>query len=313
MTVLSALPAEVTIDMICEEGLKKAGYTSGTAQFTALLTRAEESWLEEVKNDIFSLVKNPKYLQKTGVVSITANKARNSFPADFSTPISVTLLSSTVTGTAQAGGASTVTLASSDTNDADYMEGKEIVITGGTGLNQIRQIISYDANTKIATVDQAWATNPSTDSTYMIAESYDKLTEDGVWNRDGVENIRTLGKPHTYYPEGEKASGQTIANYTGGFVVYPTPDDTYTYAVRVRYYVDLTKITLDTTTDITLGVLYRRWRNVFVQGIFVKALQNQDDSRYAAEYGVYDKLLKSVQTRETYGVDMNDMRMRVVD
>ena len=306
-----SLPTDPTLATLAAEAIQKAGYSSGTSQYTALLTRAQTYWAEEVKNDIFGLVKNPKFLQKTGVVPLTAFKAKYSFPSDFSTPISATLVSGTVSGTAQAGAASTITLASTDSMSAADAEGKEIVITGGTGPNQIRQIIDYNATTKVATVDQAWGTNPSSDSTYFIVDSYDKLQEEPVWNYDAAASIPSTGYPFSYYPEGEKASSQTAANYTGGFIVSPTPDTTYSYAVKIRYYIDMMKVDLDTATDPTITVLYRRWRNVWIQGLFVKALQNQDDNRYAGEFQVYDRLLKSVQAKETYGVDMNDLRMRV--
>ena len=306
-----ALPTDPTISTIASEALQKAGYNTTTSQYTAKLTRATTYWAEEVKNDIFSLMKNPKYLQKTAVVTLTANKSKYQFPTDFSTPISVTLLSGTKTGTAQAGAASTITLAAADANTAGDVEGKEIVITGGTGPNQVRQVIDYDATTKIATVDQAWATNPASGSTYLIVDGYDELREEPIWGHDSNTAIPELGYPYSYYPEGEKASSQTAATYTGGFIVAPTPDTNYTYVVKVRYYMDMMKVDLDTSVDPTITVLYRRWRNVWLQGIYCKALQDMDDNRYGSEFGVYDKLLKSVQARETYGVDLNDMRMRV--
>lgn len=308
-----ALPTDPTITTIASEALQKAGYNTTTSQYTAKLTRATTYWAEEVKNDIFGLVKNPKYLQKTAIITLTANKSKYQFPTDFSTPISVTLLAGTKTGTAQAGAASTITLAAADANTAGDVEGKEIVITGGTGPNQVRQIIDYDATTKVATVDQAWVTNPASGSTYMIADEYNELLENPVWGYDANTAIPELGYPYNYYPEGEKASSQTAANYTGGFIVAPTPDTNYTYAVKIRYYMDMMKVDLDTATDPTITILYRRWRNVWLQGIFVKALQDMDDNRYAGEFQVYDRLLKNAQARETYGVDLNDLRMRVVD
>lgn len=305
-----SLPTDPTITTIASEALQKAGYSTGTAQYTSKLSRATGSWAEEIKNDIFSLVNNPKYLQKTAAIALTANQARYQFPSDFSSPISVTLLASSTAGVVQAGGSNTITLAASDNNTEAYMEGKEIVTTNGS-TSQIRQIVSFDTSTKVATVDQAWSTNPVALDLYMIVEAYDTLREMPIWEHDANYQLSTVGYPSVYYPEGEKASGQTAATYSGGFIISQTPDATFNYAIKVRYYMDVMKVDLDTATDPTITVLYRRWRNVFLQGLYAKALQDQDDNRYASEFSVYDRLLKQIQARETYGVDLNDMRMRV--
>ena len=72
-------------------------------------------------------------------------------------------------GTAQAGGASSITLdatGSSATNDLYNYQA--ITIRSGTGAGQSRQITDYDGTTKVVTVNLAWTTQPSTDSNYII-------------------------------------------------------------------------------------------------------------------------------------------------
>jgi lysophospholipase L1-like esterase len=75
-------------------------------------------------------------------------------------------------GTAQAGAASTITLASgaSGTNNAYSSANRNnwIWITGGTGAGQVRRITGYVGATKVATVDVAWVTTPDSTSTYEI-------------------------------------------------------------------------------------------------------------------------------------------------
>lgn len=71
-------------------------------------------------------------------------------------------------GTAQAGGATTVTLAAGDTQADDYYNTMIIKITGGTGSGQERTISDYVNATKVATVSSAWTTNPDNTSTYTI-------------------------------------------------------------------------------------------------------------------------------------------------
>jgi Ca2+-binding RTX toxin-like protein len=74
-------------------------------------------------------------------------------------------------GTAQGPGAgdNTIVLASSSTTQNDFYNGARIRITGGTDkVGEIRRITDYLGGTKIATVNTAWTTNPSSDTTYEI-------------------------------------------------------------------------------------------------------------------------------------------------
>lgn len=75
-------------------------------------------------------------------------------------------------GTAQAGGASTITLdAGASATDSEYV-GDTIKITGGTGAGQpMRAITGYVGSSKVATVDAAWLTNPDSTSVFEITPS----------------------------------------------------------------------------------------------------------------------------------------------
>ena len=89
-----------------------------------------------------------------------------------STVGNITLTASAVTtdtGTAQGGGANTITLksASSFTLD-DEPNGMFIEITAGTGSGQKRHVEDYVASTKLLTVYPAWATAPDGTSQYKI-------------------------------------------------------------------------------------------------------------------------------------------------
>jgi hypothetical protein len=73
-------------------------------------------------------------------------------------------------GTAQAGGAATITLASSgpSTRD-DVYNGAIITTTGGTGSGQARVISDYVGSTKVATVTPAWTVQPDNTTTYTVS------------------------------------------------------------------------------------------------------------------------------------------------
>jgi hypothetical protein len=72
-------------------------------------------------------------------------------------------------GTAQAGASSSITLdATGSSATDDTYNYQAITIRSGTGAGQTRQITDYNGTTKVATVNLAWTTNPSTDSNYII-------------------------------------------------------------------------------------------------------------------------------------------------
>ena len=73
-----------------------------------------------------------------------------------------------ITGTAQAGGSMTITLASSDTVSSNGYINSTITLTGGTGSGQTKTIQAYNSITKVATVDSPWSVTPNATTTYSI-------------------------------------------------------------------------------------------------------------------------------------------------
>ncbi len=82
--------------------------------------------------------------------------------------LSQTLTASNVTGTAQAGAASTITLAAGASAVDDAYKGMVINTTGGTGSGQTAMISAYVGSTKVATVIPAWSVQPDSSTTYSI-------------------------------------------------------------------------------------------------------------------------------------------------
>jgi hypothetical protein len=98
-------------------------------------------------------------LTATGLATATIDTIRDSVVAIFTDDV----------GTAQAGGASTITLRTGAVATDDYYNGAYVTITGGTGVGQTRKITAYaGSTTKVATVDSNWVTNPDNTSTYII-------------------------------------------------------------------------------------------------------------------------------------------------
>lgn len=72
--------------------------------------------------------------------------------------------------TAAAGTATTITLDSGASGSNQYYRGWVVRTTGGTGPNQIREVIDYNGTTKVATVSADWGTPPSNDTTFDLSK-----------------------------------------------------------------------------------------------------------------------------------------------
>lgn len=161
------------------------------------------------------------YLDLTGAEmtgSLTAVIVKTSTVGAKTTPITLYPKRTSVleTGTAQAGAATTITLAATAASLNDYYNDLFVLITNDTpsGVRyQARRIVDYVGSTKVATVESAWGTNPSSSSTYEIilpdtggvsAWSGVKVSPDGVgggfaavevlaW-RGGFPNVLVSGR-----------------------------------------------------------------------------------------------------------------------
>jgi hypothetical protein len=86
----------------------------------------------------------------------------------------------TNTGTAQAGAASTITLAAGASAVDSTYNGYGVRITSGPGVGQDRIISSYVGSTKVATISSAWTVQPTSASVYEVFGL--ALTNAGTYN-----------------------------------------------------------------------------------------------------------------------------------
>jgi hypothetical protein len=248
--------------------------------------------------------KKLEFLQTTRVLALTDGLSTYSQPTDFYSSLSIQLVDGDRQGTAQAGDTNKITLAATeDVSEAD-MIGKEIFTTGGAGANQVGQCIAYNTSTKEATISGTW-TSPDATTTYMVAIDYRRLTEKPIWELAWTDRPKITGMPTHYLPKGDADDGE--------FELYPVPnrDATgYVYAVKQMYYADLMELDLAGTL---IGTLYKRWRNMWIQGIFAKGLESTEDPRTNREMSKYTGMLQAIAMRETYGSDLSNMRTTVSD
>lgn len=150
--------------------------------------RAIKSYNGTTKNAVvdYQWVTNP---DNTTVFAVLAadNPALNSNLQTSSAPTSIAIRS----GTAQAGGANTITLDASASATNNIYNNDLVAITGGTGLGQTQTIISYNGTTKVATIGKTWTTTPDNTSTFSIYASTDpsQFSDQGVAQAGGASTI----------------------------------------------------------------------------------------------------------------------------
>jgi hypothetical protein len=71
-------------------------------------------------------------------------------------------------GTAQTGGATTITLDAGASGTNNTYQNAPVRILSGMGAGQVNTIVSYTGSTKVATVNATWATNPDNTSVFAI-------------------------------------------------------------------------------------------------------------------------------------------------
>ncbi len=294
-----SIPTQPTLTSLCTEGLKRSGYPSPSS---TQITRAND-WIEEVKWDIWNMDKKYKSLLIASYGVTAKGVSRYANPSDFASDLSISMLDGTHTGTLQSASASTATLASIEDISEDNAQGKLLLITSGTGLGACSQISSLNTTTKIATVTPNFNTTPVGTEKYMIVDIHYKLEQLHITKRDEANYPHDKQIPAYYFPIGQ---GNADSDETGEFELYPTPDDLY--GIQLRYYANL--MLVDLTSNL-MASLYRRWRNLFIQGVMLRSLQNDRDSRYNAELPTYTKMLQDLRMKEVYGMDLSNMQVTV--
>lgn len=110
------------------------------------------------------------------------------------------------------GSATSYRLTSSASTSSDFYINSALYISSGTGSGQIRKIVSYEAASRILTVDSAFTIKPTAGSQYVVSP-YVLITGDGT-NATAYASI---------------ASNSTVSNYVSSVVVV-NRGSKYTYA-----------------------------------------------------------------------------------
>lgn len=289
-----AAPTAPTLSTLVAEALKKAGQTSPDSTLT---TRAEDLWMNEIKDDILVLLGGKKLKSLyTSSVTVTVNgKSRYSCPTDYFSDMTMDLLDGTTRGIATGGAVGSITLATS----VDAV-GSQILISSGTGVGSMSQCTAFNTSTLVATISPNFTTAPVNGSTYTVIDSIHRLNETP---RYMMPSTTERGMSEYFYPLGD-------ADY-GEFELHPIPytSDGHVFGLKMNYYANL--LTLDLAGTL-MATLYQNWRNVWLLGVTSKALAELNDSRVENANKEYRFALQSLVARESYGMDLSNIQI-VVD
>lgn len=278
-----AVPTPSTATLIVTEALKKAGYSSPSV---AQITRGENEFMAEIKNDIWRREKKLRSLHTTSVMALTEGLWRYAVPTGYASDLSLTLMKGDETGTAQEGTSSSITLAADEGVTETNILGYEIVIYGGTAEGSYSQCTAYNTTTKKATVSPNFETTPDSTSTYLVVDHYGELDKTSPWALDRENSSLTS-------PRGEPTKFMVDIG-SDKIYFHPVPDDTV-YAVKSRFYLNL--LTLD-LNDAQLVLIYQRWRSVFIQGVKAKQLEDDDDTLATRQINIYNAMLAQLISDE---------------
>ena len=305
-----AAPETQSAVTLIKEGFRKAGVKEAQLTGDADYANATTTWMEEIKNDI-QIAKQGRKLKplQTNAIAISVlGQSKYANPTDFVEHISMEIMDGTNTGKATAGASSTITLVAGHGETTASIQGKEIAIYTGTGLRQVRECISIATN--VLTVSPDWGTTPDSTSEYMIIDSYKDIVGPhhiGLMGDD--RTTLTRGEPEKYYSRGDSNDGE--------FQLFPVPYRTEVdwnsvgrvWIIRLWYYADLQE--LDLSTSALLTTLYKRWRNIWVQGIKVRKLERLSDRRYTGELALYNQMIETLLIKETYENNLSNMQATV--
>jgi hypothetical protein len=256
--------------------------------------------MNEIKNDIWHVIKDAMPLETTGWVTCEKGEIVHNFPTDMQTLKAAKLLYGVNTGTAQTAATGTITLAAAFSSPGDWMYGKPIYIYSGTGSEQARICVGWDNTTKVATITPNWTTTPSGTILYMVVDTYYSLDVIPEWDYDKESYPMNRSRPISLSPIGDDDDGE--------FKLLNAPDDTY--GIELRYFLNLMEVDI---TSQRMTTLYSRWRNCFTYGIYAKCLEWDDDDRAPAAASAYNNYLNGIAMRERYGLDLSGLQQTVED
>lgn len=235
-----AVPSDPTVASVIRDGMVEAGqYTLSVS--SQAVTDFTARQFQTIKTEVWAASNHDDLLETEACLIAGLGNSAVTLPADFDheTQVWVYDASEPYRGTAQAGGAATITLATAFSEDPTALFGRFVFILSGTGSGQHRQIIAYNNATKVLTVHTNWTTNPDSTSAYLIGVLVRKLIR-----RDTIR----VEQP-TYRPTWYSLVGTSLLVWPAGDQLYP---------LVLRYIPNLTRLD-EAGTVFVKHLRERRW------------------------------------------------------
>lgn len=272
-----AIPYQIQLEQLARVALRKA---SQPAPSNGMIEEAKTVLFAEVKNDIKFKAPTHKLLEQKEIIVTTRAVRTVSQPTKAHKNKSALLLvgPDAWQGTAQTGGAATITLAAAFSEDEGTIKGNMLVTLGGTGSLQYRHITAYSNSTKIATVSPAWTTAPDNTTTYLVVQKQVDMLKASAASLNRNAFITGEGEPLYGSMQGEALWFNQSPNK-----IYP---------ILWTYYIDIDQ--LDESDTVILKIL-REWHSVIAAGLAAKCAAVYDDTRWGDYTLVYNDLLGRLQ------------------
>lgn len=278
-----AIDSDITVGNMVIQSLKQAGRVNPSSDQIADATAYQ---FRRVKSDIANKSGRHEALATQYPTIAFPGIQRYSWPTDAHYIKTVSLLSGPDkwAGVAQGGAAGQITLANTVDEDPLTLRGKWIVLTGGTGVNQIRQISSWTNATKLAVIDRNWDTQPVNGTSYLIIDNHTLL-----WKMDKATEWSSMVSPGSL--------GRSYQGAMSGreFWLERAPDNVYVLWWDYWAHLDY----LDNAGAVFLRHL-RMHYGLWTQGVTAWLCQRYDEDRYQAELGVYENLLAAYEAAASH-------------
>ena len=297
-----AQPTNPTILSLVTEGLRQARIFSPTA---SQLTIYQNEVMEQLKNDLWQELKQAKPLMTFSYAILTPGQSRYSCPADFSSDMTMVILTGLTIGQVSFGSGSSITVPPSSAQlDANQTIGKDLVIIAGSASSSVSQIVGVVTNadgSATITVYPSFQATPDSSSTFMIIDNQYPVEADHIANYD---KYRTAGlsRPRKFFSMGDE-------NYDE-FIFDVAPDGNYPYVIRMRYFVNI--MTLDLASPLMIS-LYLKFREYWIKGIKAQALNDNDDTTFPQALQEKSSKLQELIMSQQYGTDIHTLRQHVED
>ena len=299
-----AAPSIPTAASLVTEGLRQARIFNPTASQIATY---QNEVMEQLKNDLWQQVKQMKPLMTFSYMVLTPGQSRYSCPSDYSSDMTMVVETGLYTGTVVSGTTNAIVVSVSPNGafDVNQVLGEDLVITAGTAVNSVSQIIGCVNNndgTQTLTVYPDFQATPDGTSSYMIVDNQWPVEQRHIAEYDLFHRAGYIDRPRYFFPMGDEDYDE--------FIFDVAPDNVYLYCVRMRYFVNIMTLDLNSTL---MSTLYQKFREYWIKGVKAQALDdNMDDSAVMA-FKERDQKLQALIMSQQYGTDLHNFAQKVMD